>query len=611
MRSKVGLQNWSKLITGLFLFIFALHFLLDQFLQESFSVALEATQSSALIALLAISALTADVILPIPSSVISVSSVLALGSVGGYFAIWLGLCLGCLLGYWLGKTSRTWFIGRLFKEQDIEQAQQFAQRWGLHSLVLLRAVPVLAEASVIVAGMSKLPLRNFILVTAMANAGIALVYALIAAYAQLEASFILAFTASLVLPLGALGVTRFATKRKHKSLVQTLRPAFEMQFSFPLHFTKGVFAKNNSCLANTLRNEARSVKALFFVDSGLVRARPGLALEIEEYCKHHQIDHFQRMHIVPGGDEAKTQTQIESMYKKMLDVALDRQSYVIAIGGGGVLDAVGYAAATFHRGIRLLRMPTTVLAQNDAGVGVKNGINAMGIKNLYGSFAVPTAIINDAEFLHTLSRRDYRSGFAEAIKVGLIRDGEFFHWICQAAEKLNMRDEAAAHHLIKRCAELHLQQICKGGDPFELGSARPLDYGHWSAHKLESLTEHELAHGEAVAIGMCLDSLYAVERDMLLLKDAELIIDLIKNLGFDIWHDALEWENDSGESVLLKGLEEFRQHLGGELCITMLRGIGETVELNHIDSDALLRARDRLKHYENSRPAGQSPQLLQ
>lgn len=621
MRSSVNVSGWSKLFGGLFLGILGLHLVFDTSLQTAFDAVLRASDSAVLTALLAVSALTADVLLPIPSSVIAIAVVLALGFIGGFLSIWAGLCLSCLFGYWIGRVSRGWLLSSLFKPSDLQQARSLGKRWGAPALVVLRAVPVLAEASVVAAGISQMPLKKFLGVTALANAGIALVYAAIAAYAQAEASFFLAFAASLALPLCAMGLFNLYKRKSAQAGVEdaqagvgeeTLTPTFDIRFSFPLSFTNGAFRLENNGLARLIVDKyGKPGKALFFVDEGVVNARPQLQAEIAAYCEHHGIEYFQRMHVLPGADAAKTQQQIELMYQQMLDVALDRQSYVVAIGGGAVLDAVGFAAATFHRGIRLLRMPTTVLAQNDAGVGVKNGINAVGIKNLYGSFAVPYAIVNDSEFLQTLSRRDFRSGFAEAIKVGLIRDAAFFHWICSSVDKLNAREAVATRHLIKRCAELHLRQICTGGDPFEMGSARPLDYGHWSAHKLESLTKHELAHGEAVAIGMALDALYAVETNMLALADAEKIIELISELGFNVWHPALACENDAGESLLLRGLEEFRQHLGGELCITLLTGIGETVEVNHIDSAALLRARDKLKRYENPGSANQPSQLLQ
>ena len=173
----------------------------------------------------------------------------------------------------------------------------------------------------------------------------------------------------------------------------------------------------------------------------------------------------------------------------MNDQRIDRHSSVIAIGGGAMLDVVGFAAAITHRGVRLIRMPTTVLAQNDAGIGVKNGVNYLGKKNFLGSFAPPFAVINDFTLLYTLRPQQWRDGTAEAVKVALIRDRAFFEWIEANAARLVERDSTAFRFLIRRCAELHLEHITAGGDPFERGSARPLDFGHWSAHKMESLSQ--------------------------------------------------------------------------------------------------------------------------
>src|SRR5262249_48180532 len=153
-----------------------------------------------------------------------------------------------------------------------------------------------------------------------------------------------------------------------------------------------------------------------------------------------------------------------------------------------VLDAVGLVAATSHRGIRLIRVPTTVLAQNDSGVGVKNAVNLKGSKNFIGTFAPPFAVLNDLALIGNLPAREKIAGMAEAVKVALIRDAAFFQWLEQNIDALSLFERPAMAYMIRRCAEIHMRQIAEGGDPFESGSARPLDFGHWSAHKLESLT---------------------------------------------------------------------------------------------------------------------------
>ena len=249
---------------------------------------------------------------------------------------------------------------------------------------------------------------------------------------------------------------------------------------------------------------------------------------------------------------------------------------------------VGFSAAIAHRGIRHIRIPTTVLAQNDAAIGVKNGINVYGKKNYMGSFTPPYAVINDISFLKTLSDRDWRCGISEAIKVGLIKDPEFYHWIESHIDSFNSREMAPMEELIYRCAALHLEHIA-GKDPFEFGSSRPLDFGHWAAHKLEHLTQFKTRHGEAVAIGIALDSTYSWLKGMLAEDELKRIIHLIKALGFELYVPEL-----SGE-ILLKGLEEFREHLGGELTIMLLEGIGKGVEVHEMDGELILQSVEKLK----------------
>src|SRR5947199_194600 len=140
----------------------------------------------------------------------------------------------------------------------------------------------------------------------------------------------------------------------------------------------------------------------------------------------------------------------------------------------------------------LVRLPTTTLGQADSGVGVKNGVNLFQKKNWLGAFAVPWAVINDAGLLATLSDRDFRCGFSEAVKVSMLQDAGQFTTLCELAPRIARRDLSAALPAIRASAELHLRHITRGGDPFEMNEARPLDFGHWSAHKLEALTNFEL-----------------------------------------------------------------------------------------------------------------------
>ena len=215
--------------------------------------------------------------------------------------------------------------------------------------------------------------------------------------------------------------------------------------------------------------------------------------------------------VVPGGERVKNDPHlVEQVQEAIHGGAICRHSYVVAIGGGALLDMVGYAAATAHRGVRLVRIPTTVLAQSDSGVGVKNGINAFGKKNFLGTFAPPAAVINDTTFLETLlgPRMAQRPGRSDQ---GRLAQGS--HAPSKRSRRSPRRWPGAiwppCGGSIYRSAQLHLQHIATSGDAFELGSSRPLDMGHWAAHKLESLSGYRLLHGEAVAIGLALDATYA------------------------------------------------------------------------------------------------------
>jgi 3-dehydroquinate synthase len=375
---------------------------------------------------------------------------------------------------------------------------------------------------------------------------------------------------------------------------------FNIRCEYAVRFTDGIFEPLNPTFRDIVAKyePQRRHRVAVFIDSGVADEWPQLTSEIIAYVRAHAatIDLVALPEIVPGGEQIKHGPEyVTRLTRRLFDLGMDRHSYVVAIGGGAVLDLVGFVAATLHRGIRHIRIPTTVLAQADSGIGVKNGYNAFGVKNLIGSFAPPFAVLNDARFLRTLDRRDVISGMGEAVKVALIRDGEFFQWIEAHANALANADDDALHYLIVRCAELHMRQIATAGDPFETGSARPLDYGHWSAHKLESLTGYALRHGEAVAIGCALDARYSVLQGLLPEGQDERISGVLESLGFRLWDSALLHRDDNGQFAVISGLREFQEHLGGELTITLLAGIGRGIEVHEMDEHAVLASIDWLR----------------
>ena len=368
---------------------------------------------------------------------------------------------------------------------------------------------------------------------------------------------------------------------------------FSVPFQFPVCFTRDVWRADNPLLLNVLRRAepTRRHKMLVVVDSHVANAHPSLIRDVEDYCaaSPESLTLIAPPLVVPGGEQIKNDvTHLFVLLQRMNDVGLDRQSFVIVIGGGAVLDTVSFAAAIAHRGIRVVRLPTTVLSQADSGVAVKNGINLFGKKNFAGTFVPPFAVINDLRFLETLDHRDRIGGVAEAIKVSLLRDPAFFEYIEANAAAITGGDSDVLARVIERSAQLHLAHICGNGDPFELGSARPLDFGHWAAHKLESITGHRLRHGEAVAIGMALDILYSVRMGALDRPCADRMLRLLAAIGFQLWDDAILERDAAGQLLLIQGLREFREHLGGELHVTLLRGFGRSFEVTEMD-EALVR----------------------
>ncbi len=267
------------------------------------------------------------------------------------------------------------------------------------------------------------------------------------------------------------------TKSKISYNLKPIEQYVPVSFRYDVLFTNGLFQVGNPLLAQTIVADSGETKrAIAVVDSGLIEHHPQILAQITDYANFYSevLTLATEPIVVPGGEAAKNNPQlVTDIHEVINQVGLCRHSYVLAIGGGAVLDMVGYAAATAHRGIRLIRIPTTVLAQNDSAVGVKNGINAFGKKNFLGSFAPPYAVLNDFDFLTTLSDRDWRSGITEGIKVALIKDLDFFEFIMSNAKKLAQRDMETMQQLIYRCAQLHLEHIATSGDAFESGSSRP------------------------------------------------------------------------------------------------------------------------------------------
>ena len=218
-------------------------------------------------------------------------------------------------------------------------------------------------------------------------------------------------------------------------------------------------------------------------------------------------------------------------------------------------------------------------------VGVKNGINRSGKKNFTGTFAPPWAVLCDTGLLETLIDAEWCCGFSEIVKIGLLRDSGLLAGIERNADRIVARELDSAIPLIEQSALLHMKHITEGGDPFELQEARPLDFGHWSAHKLEQMTDFKLRHGEAVSIGLALDLVYS---QLVGIVDPDLtdrVLGILKSLNLPTSDPSLARTDE-----LLGGIQEFREHLGGTLTVTLVTDVERPIEVHEIDANLVREA---------------------
>lgn len=387
---------------------------------------------------------------------------------------------------------------------------------------------------------------------------------------------------------------------KRMTTTDDIHQRLTVPFDYTVCFTRNSLAADNPVLRDAIRRREpeRRHRVLFLIEQAIADHRPDIARQASGYCAafpEYLLAAGEPV-IAAGGEAVKSFEAVMDFCRLIADRDICRQSHVVIVGGGAFMDSAGFAAAIVHRGVRQVRMPTTVLGQNDSGVGVKNGVNLFGKKNFVGCFAPPFAVVNDYDFLDSLPHREWIAGIAEAFKVAMIKDAAFFDWLCASADALKRRNASSMETLVSRCAALHLDHIAGSGDPFEFGSARPLDFGHWAAHKLEMLTDGELRHGEAVAIGLLLDSHIATAQGLLSPDVLERLGSALESLGFSPWSDAFEQRGPDGRRLVLDGIREFREHLGGELNITLPDGLGRKVEIHQLDDAPVERAIAWLRH---------------
>jgi len=294
-------------------------------------------------------------------------------------------------------------------------------------------------------------------------------------------------------------------------------------------------------------------------------------------------DHKHKILFFPGGEPNKRLSQLEALAEQMIEAGGDRSSVVVAFGGGIVGDVAGFLAAVFMRGIPVIQVPTTLLAQVDASVGGKTGVNLVSGKNLLGSFHQPLAVLIDPEVLRTLPAREYRAGLYEIIKCGVIRDPELFGVMDQCAPAALAQESATLERIIAAAVRIKAEVVT--ADEREGDLRRILNFGHTFGHALEAETRYErFLHGEAIAWGMRAATILAEKTDRLSVVDAASIHSVIAKYGSIPSVDGIEAER------LAARLRSDKKTIQGQVHFVLPTKIGKVDVASGIDDRLVLES---------------------
>ena len=270
-------------------------------------------------------------------------------------------------------------------------------------------------------------------------------------------------------------------------------------------------------------------------------------------------------HVLIGlGETSKTLRTLDVIYRRFIELGVDRSCFVLAVGGGIVPDVAGVAASTFMRGVEFGFISTSLLGQVDASVGGKNGVNVDGYKNMVGTFTQPRFVVCDVNLLRTLSAREFRTGLAEIIKAGVIGDATLFEMLEQADFSTLQRDSDTLREMVYRAVKVKADIVER--DERESGDRRLLNLGHTLAHAIEK-SSSKFNHGEAVAVGLAMIADVAAKQGLLAVEDKERILNLLQRAGFAL-------EPPVEVRTLLKAVKRDKKAEGNDIYIVFPRAIG-------------------------------------
>lgn len=298
---------------------------------------------------------------------------------------------------------------------------------------------------------------------------------------------------------------------------------------------------------------------------------------------------------VPEGERYKTLKQVERIYGRLIDERFDRKSTLVALGGGVIGDMAGFAAATYLRGIACVQCPTTVVAQVDAGIGGKTGVDHPRGKNLIGAFHQPRLVLVDPQTLATLPRREFTAGLAEVVKYGVILDSNFFAYLEANASAILKQDPEKLLYCIQRSAAMKAQVV--EADERESDLRRILNYGHTFGHAIETLTGYrKYKHGEAVAIGMCAAARLAERLGICPKEEVARQAALLRSFGLPTTLPKID------SASILTVMERDKKAAEGEIVFVLPKRIG-AVQVSRVDRKEI---RDFLRNaaFKNMRSVG-------
>jgi 3-dehydroquinate synthase len=290
-----------------------------------------------------------------------------------------------------------------------------------------------------------------------------------------------------------------------------------------------------------------------------------------------------KLHLFDDAESAKNLRTVEALCRSLSRAGADRKSLLVAIGGGVVGDVTGYVAASYLRGVALVHVPTTLVAQVDSAMGGKTGVNLPEGKNLVGAFYPPRLVLADPEVLHTLSKREFCGALAEVIKYGIIADARMFAYLESNMEKVVRRDRPALAYLIPRCAEIKAYVVSR--DERDSGLRETLNFGHTFGHALESVTKYRrYQHGEAVAWGMVAAAILGHEVGVTRADDVARIVSLVRRMG-----PLPPWPRASAK-VLIDAMRSDKKTFAGKLRFVLSSRIGKARTYENAPREAVERA---------------------